>query len=315
MADFPLVTAADVRLMQGLAQRITATRPDLVNADATYGELAWIWGKGHASDGNTWPRKLWFSDGTLVAWGWAYLPHQVKRSDGSVRDVTSARLGYQVDPDHAALVDEVIAWYDTVAAGIKRAAVLQAADEFALTRWMDRGYEIDPATLGDNGSWGQFNERDLTELEKPVLADGFRFRTAYEAGPQAAVQAHVDAWAPSSYTAESYEGVRRAAPYRGDLHVLVEAPGGTMAASTIMWFDELNRTAEFEPVGTHPGYRRLGLGRAMLLHGMHLARAAGATHMTVACEGSSGYSPACDLYYSVGFREFTRDVPLIKRCF
>jgi GNAT superfamily N-acetyltransferase len=315
MADFPLVSAADVRLMQGLAQRITATRPDLVNADATYGELAWIWGKGHASDGNTWVRELWSSGDTLAAWGWAYLPHQVKRSDGSVRDVTGARLGYQVDPDHAALVDEVIGWYDTVAAGMKRTAVLQAADEFALKRWMDRGYEIDPATLGDNGSWGQFNERDLTELETPVLPDGFRFRSADEAGPRAAVQAHVDAWAPSSYTAESYEGVRRAAPYRGDLHVLVEAPGGTMAASTIMWFDDLNKTAEFEPVGTHPGYRRLGLGRAMLLHGMHLARAAGATHMTVACEGASGHSPACNLYYSVGFREFTRDVALINRCF
>lgn len=312
MADFALVTAADVRLMQGLAQRITATRPDLVNADATYGELAWIWGKGHASDGNTWVRELWSSGNTLVAWGWAYLQHQVKRSDGSVRDITGARLGYQVDPDHAALVDEVIGWYDTAAAGIKRTAVLQAADQFALKRWLARGYEIDPATLGDNGSWGQFNERDLTELEQPVLPGGFRFRTADEAGPSAAVRAHIDAWAPSTYTAESYEGVRRTAPYRGDLHVLVEAADGTMAASTIMWLDEVNKTAEFEPVGTHPGYRRLGLGRAMLLHGMHLAQAAGATHMTVACEGRSGHSPACNLYYSVGFREFTRDVALVK---
>src|SRR5207249_11786340 len=85
--------------------------------------------------------------------------------------------------------------------------------------------------------------------------------------------------------------------YRGDLHVLVEAPDGTMAASTIMWLDEVNKTAEFEPVGTHPGYRRRGLGRAMLLHGMHLARAAGATHMTVACLGAPGHPRARGLYY------------------
>ncbi len=71
--------------MQGLAQRVTAVRPDLVNTDATFGELAWIWGKGHACDGGTWPRRLWFSGAALVAWGWAYLPHQVRRSDGSVR--------------------------------------------------------------------------------------------------------------------------------------------------------------------------------------------------------------------------------------
>ena len=37
MGDFELVTAADVRLMQGLAQRVTAVRPALVNADASFG--------------------------------------------------------------------------------------------------------------------------------------------------------------------------------------------------------------------------------------------------------------------------------------
>jgi len=92
----------------------------------------------------------------------------------------------------------------------------------------------------------------------------------------------------------------------------VEAPDGTMASSTIMWLDEANKTAEFEPVGTHPDYRRLGLGRAMLLHGMHLARAAGATHVTVACLGAPGHPKARGLFYSVGFRELARDAPLIK---
>jgi GNAT superfamily N-acetyltransferase len=85
-----------------------------------------------------------------------------------------------------------------------------------------------------------------------------------------------------------------------------------MAASTIMWLDEVNKTAQFEPVGTHPGYRRLGLGTAMLLHGMHLAREAGATHMTVVCLGAPGHPRARGLYYGVGFRQFTRDAPLIK---
>ena len=67
-----------------------------------------------------------------------------------------------------------------------------------------------------------------------------------------------------------------------------------------MWLDEANKTAEFEPVGTHRDYRRLGLARAMLLHGMHLARAAGATHATVACLGAPGHPAARGLYYSVG---------------
>jgi hypothetical protein len=58
----------------------------------------------------------------------------------------------------------------------------------------------------------------------------------------------------------------------------------------------------------------------MLWHGMHLAREAGATHMTVACLGAPGhpqarglyYGVGFRLYYGVGFRLFTRDAPLIK---
>jgi hypothetical protein len=59
MTDFEPVTAADVRLMQGLAQRVTTVRRELVNSDATFGELAWNWGKGHAAHGASWRRRLW----------------------------------------------------------------------------------------------------------------------------------------------------------------------------------------------------------------------------------------------------------------
>ena len=204
----------------------------------------------------------------------------------------------------------MIDWYDGTAADIVRTVMPSAADEFALMRWAAHGYETDLAALGD-AVLTQLNERDLTDLEQPVLPDGFRFRTADEAGLEAAASRPM--WTPvfpSTYTAEGYEGVRQTAAYRGDLHILVEAPDGTMASSTIMWLDEANKTAEFEPVGTHPGYRRLGLGRAMLLHGMHLARRS-ATHMTVACLGAPGHPQARGLYY-VGFREVTRDALLIK---
>jgi GNAT superfamily N-acetyltransferase len=307
------VTAVDVALMQGLAQRVTATRPDLVNSDASFGELAWIWGKGLAGQGASWRRRLWSADGDLVAWAWATLPHRLRRSDGSEHDVTDAYLAYQVHPDHAGLVDEVIDWYGAAAPDVDRTVVPSAADEPALARWAAHGYRTDPDALGDTGSWTVLNQRDLTDLEPPVLPDGYRFRTADEAGPAAAVQAHVDAWAPSTYTAESYQGVRQAPGYRGDLHVLVEAPDGTMAASTILWLDPANRTAEFEPVGTHPDHRRQGLSRAMLWHGMRLARSAGATHATIVCLGAPGYPAARESYRGVGFRELSRDAPLIGR--
>jgi hypothetical protein len=82
-----------------------------------------------------------------------------------------------------------------------------------------------------------------------------------------------------------------------------------MATSAIMWHDEKNQTAEFEPVGTHPNFRRQHLGRALLIHGMHKARAAGVTRMLVACSSSPKNPAAKALYYSVGFREFSRDLP------
>ena len=49
MTGFEFVAAADVQLMQDLAQRLTAARLDLVGAGASYGELAWIWGQGSVS--------------------------------------------------------------------------------------------------------------------------------------------------------------------------------------------------------------------------------------------------------------------------
>jgi hypothetical protein len=50
----------------------------------------------------------------------------------------------------------------------------------------------------------------------------------------------------------------------------------------------------------------------MLLHGMHRARTAGATQATVACLGAPGHPRARALYYGLGFRELSRDAPLIK---
>lgn len=48
----------DLRLMQGLAQQVMALRPELVNADATVGELAWVWGKDVDALGPFWRRRM-----------------------------------------------------------------------------------------------------------------------------------------------------------------------------------------------------------------------------------------------------------------
>jgi hypothetical protein len=241
----------DVRLMQNLAQRVSALRPELVNSDATVGELAWVWGKDHLDHGDTWRRRLWFDGSDLAGWGWIYLPYQVMRSDGQLLDVTTTRLIWQVHPYRPQILDEILDWYPTQASPADLRVTVADADADAQHRLAAHGYRLDEQASGDHGSWTQFNRRDLGELPEPMLPPGFRLLTADQVSPEAAAQAHRDAWHPSSFTDRAMREVSRIWPYRPDLHVLVQAPDGTMAATTIMWLDEHNGTAEFEPVGTH----------------------------------------------------------------
>jgi GNAT superfamily N-acetyltransferase len=312
MRDFDLVTAADVQLMQGLAQQVTAVRPELVNAEATFGELAWIWGKDHALQSDTWRRRLWHDGSGLAGWGWIYLPYEVMRSDGQVLRVTTTMLSWQAHPGQPQVLDEILEWYDAEATGRDRRVTVRAADADALVRLAAHGYRVDEHDAGEDGSWTQFTDRDLDDVPEPVLPPGFRLLTAEQVTPEAAARAHRDAWHPSSFTDRAMHDVSRTWSYRQDLHVLVQAPDGTLAATTIMWLDEANKTAEFEPVGTHQGYRRLGLGQALLYFGMRQARQAGATRMLVACLGAPAHPAAWALYRSVGFRAFTRELPHVK---
>jgi len=302
----------DLRLMQGLAQQVTALRPDLLNADATVGELAWVWAKDVDSLGRFWRHRLWFVDGRLAAWAWAHLPYRVPRGDGTYREARTANLLWQVHPDRPELLNGILAWYDDVAGDVDRLLTVQSADVSAQAIVAAHGYAFDAEAGSDDGSWVQFNARALTDVPDPMLPAGFRFLAAADVSVAAAVGAHRDAWHPSGLTEAAFERVRRTWPYRADLHVLVEAPDGTLAATAVIWLDEATRTAEFEPVGTHRDFRRRGLGTALQLHGMHRARAAGANRMLVACLGAPAHPAARAMYAGVGFRALTRDLPQIK---
>ncbi len=301
---------AELRLMQGLAQQVTALRPELVNR--TVGELAWVWAKDFDALHQFWRHRLWYVDGQLAGWAWVYLPYRVPRSDGRFLEVKAANLIWQVHPDHPELLAEMLDWYDEVAGDVDRLLTVQAADEHARASLAAHGYEFDTEAGSDNGDWVQLNVRDLADVPDPVLPEGYRFLAAGDVSVADAVKAHRDAWYPSSFTEAAFERVRRTWPYRADLHVLIEAPDGTLVATAIVWLDESTRTGEFEPVGTHRDFRRRGLGTALQLHGMHLARAAGADRMLVACPGAPARPAARNMYHGVGFRELTRDLPHIK---
>jgi GNAT superfamily N-acetyltransferase len=303
-----------LRLMQGLAQEVTALDPALLNGDATVGELAWVWGKDHDALNPYWRHRMWFIDDRLAGWGWVCLPYRLPRGDGTFRQSAEANLTFQVHPDRPQLLAEILDWYDDVAGDVDRLVIIQSADVHAQPIVAAHGWEFDAESGADeDGDWVQFNSRELVDVPDPVLPDGFRFLSAGDVSVVAAVEAHRAAWNRSPFTVAAFERVQNTWPYRADLHVLVEAPDGKLAATAIVWLDEATQTAEFEPVGTHPEYRRQGLGRALQLYGMHRARAAGAKLMLVACLGAPAHSAARDMYEGVGFRRITRDLPHTKR--
>jgi GNAT superfamily N-acetyltransferase len=303
---------SELRLMQGLAQQVMAQRLDLVNGDATVGELAWGWGKDVDTLGPHWRHRLWFVDGELAGWGWACLPYRQPRGDGTFAAAKEANLTWQVHPDRPELLTEILDWYDEVAGDVDRLLTMQVADVEARARLAAHGYVFDAESGSDDGHWIQFNVRDLADVPEPLLPKGFRFVSAEDVSVAEAVEAHRGAWDRSRLDEAGLARVQRTWPYRPDLHVFVEAPDGALAGSAIAWLDPVTRTAEFEPVGTHREFRRRGLGTALQLHGMRVARAAGADRMLVACLGAPAHPAAREMYYGVGFRQFTRDVPQVK---
>lgn len=80
------------------------------------------------------------------------------------------------------------------------------------------------------------------------------------------------------------------------LKVAVVAPDGNFAAYCGMWYDSEAGYAVIEPVATDPDYRKMGLGKAVVLEGI---RRVGELGAKTALVGSSQ-----QFYYSIGLRPF-----------
>ena len=105
-----------------------------------------------------------------------------------------------------------------------------------------------------------------------------------------------------------YKNIQRVPLYRRDLDIVAVAPDGELAAFCTVWFDDVTRTAVFEPVGTHPDHQKRGLGKAVMNEGLRRAHRLGATLATVSSYSTGAHA----LYHSMGFREFDLLEPWIK---
>jgi mycothiol synthase len=92
-----------------------------------------------------------------------------------------------------------------------------------------------------------------------------------------------------------YRNIQTAPLYRRDLDLVAIAPDGAIAAFCTIWFDDVTRSAGFEPVATVPAHQRRGLARALLTEGLRRLQRMGALTAFV-----SGFSAAANaLYQSV----------------
>lgn len=304
---------APIRAMQSLAQEVWRLRPELIASEGTLGELAWLWGGGLRRKAGAWKHRVWSKGATTLAYGWAFGPIETIISENE-RRTEPATLIWQTHPDTPELLDELLDWFETVVPDAVRKTTARRVDGDALDRLQRHGYVRDDP----DAPWGMLNVRALDDIEEPSLPDGYRTLTMRDLRDDAnglarRVDVHRAAWEPSSLTVEAYEDAMAAWPYRDDLDFVLEADDGTLVASALGWYDEANAVGEFEPVGTHPDYRRRGLGRALLLFGMQRFRDAGATRAIVGCRGDPNYPIPKRLYRSVGFRELARELRYVRR--
>jgi mycothiol synthase len=106
-----------------------------------------------------------------------------------------------------------------------------------------------------------------------------------------------------------YRNIQTAPLYRRDLDLVAVTEQGEIAAFCTIWFDDVTRSAYFEPVATVPAHQRRGLGKALLTEGLRRLQRIGATTAFV-----GGYSPAANaLYQSVFGSDHELSEPWLKK--
>lgn len=99
---------------------------------------------------------------------------------------------------------------------------------------------------------------------------------------------------------QRFQRFMRSPAYIPGLDLVSVAPDGRCASFCICWLDPVNHVGLFEPVGTHPDFQRLGLGKAVMMEGMRRMQANG---MQTAIVGAESDNPAAQgLYRSIGFQ-------------
>lgn len=148
---------------------------------------------------------------------------------------------------------------------------------------------------------------DLTAVT-PEIPDGYAVKPVGQSPEalEAYVEAHRDAWAPSTgFTLAHLERVREFSEvFEPELNLVGIDASGEIAACTIFWQDTHAGIGSIEPFGTRPAHRGTGISKALILSGLTALKRRGMHGCQIHTAGFN--HPAKALYRSCGFREVTR---------
>jgi ribosomal protein S18 acetylase RimI-like enzyme len=130
-------------------------------------------------------------------------------------------------------------------------------------------------------------------------------------------QSFIDHWNFHPTTVEEHRHRLARPHYNPELDLIAIAPDGTFAAFSLCGIDPEDNAANkrnegwIHILGTRRGFRKIGLGRAILLESMHKLKAAG---IDTAVLGVDAENPtgALRLYESVGFYKVNTGVTYQK---
>jgi ribosomal protein S18 acetylase RimI-like enzyme len=121
--------------------------------------------------------------------------------------------------------------------------------------------------------------RSLAEpISEPRLPESYSIRAVRgESEVEALVALHQAAFESDQMTVEYRLAIMRAPSYSAGMDWLVVSREGDLAAFCIGSLDENDPTCgQLDPVGTHPRHRNLGLGSALMNHGLKQLKTIGA---------------------------------------
>jgi mycothiol synthase len=251
--------------------------------------------------------RLWEgSDGTLIAIGKLWVP--------PVQETQDAGLMFKVLPSarNRGLENEILAWAETELQHLCRDQNLRGN-----LRVSTRETQTDRVALLERSGFTverhflRMRRSLQTPIPEPQLPEGFVVRSlSGEAELSAWVdcfnQSFIDHWNHHELNLDDRRYWNSAPNYRADLDLVATAPDGTFAAICFSEIepDHIVRTGQKEgcvcTLGTRRGFRRLGLGRAILLTALHQLKTDGMeqAYLNVDAQNPNG---AKQLYESVGF--------------